>query len=55
MARGISDDAQLRLRSPRMVVSCLAQGLPDPLRKGYPLPAGDALNLLVLFLIQDDL
>ncbi len=51
MPRGISDSAQLGLNGTRMVASCLAQGLPDPLRKGHSLPAGNALNLLVLFFV----
>ena len=51
MPRGVSDNAQLGIHSPRMVASCLAQGLPDPFREGHPLPAGNALNFLVLFLI----
>ena len=55
MSRGISDDAQLGLYSPRVVASHLAQGLPDPLSKGHPLHSGNALNLLVLFLVQKDL
>ncbi len=53
--RRMGDNAQLGLYGPRVVASCLTQRLPDPLRKGHPLPAGDTLNLFVLFLIQEDL
>ena len=55
MSRGVSDNAQLGLHSPRVVASCLAQGLTNPLRKGHPLASSNALNFLVLFLIQEDL
>ena len=55
MQRGISDNAQLGVNSPRVVASCLAQGLPDPLSKGHPLASGNTLNLLVFFLVQENL
>ena len=55
MQRGISDNAQLGVNSPRVVASYLAQGLSDPLSKGHPLASGNTLNLLVFFLVQKDL
>ena len=55
MSRGISDNAQLGLHVSRVVAPCLTQGLPDPLRKGHPLPTGNGLKLPKLFLIQEDL
>ena len=51
MTRGVGNDAQLGLHGPMVAAGCLAQGLPDPLREAHPLPSGNVLDLLVLFLI----
>ena len=38
-----------------MVGPCPSQSLPDPLGKGHAVSAGNVPNLVVLFLIQEDL
>ena len=53
--RCIGDGAQLGFDSSRVIASCLAQRLANPFLDGHSLPPGNALNLQILFIIQEDL
>ena len=55
MSRRIGNGAQFGIDGPGMIAPCLAEGLPNPFRNGNPLTPSYALNLSVLFLIEEDL
>ena len=55
MTRRIGDAAQLNVYLHAVIVHRLPKGLSDPFRDGHSLTAGNALNLSVLFLIEEDL
>ena len=55
MSRRISNGAQLGIDGPGIIAPGLPKGLPNPFRNGNPLTPSYALNLSVLFLIEENL
>ena len=55
VSRRISNGAQLGIDGPRVIAPGLPKGLSNPLCDGYALSARNALNLSVLFLIEENL
>ena len=55
MSRRVGDGTQLGIDGPGIIASGLPKGLSNPLCDGPAMSAGNALNLSVLFLIEEDL
>ena len=55
MSRRVGDGTQLGIDGPGIIASGLPKGLSNPLCDGHAMSAGNALNLSVLFLIEEDL
>ena len=55
MPRRISNSAQFGIDSPWMIAPCRPKRLPNPFRDGHSLTTGNALNLSVFLLIEEDL
>ncbi len=55
MPRRICNRAQFGIDAPWMIAPRRPKGLSDPFGDGQPLTTGNALNLSVLFLIEENL